>query len=65
LALGNLSKEQKNMLFTDYKDEMTAVNGRGQGYLHLDGQGGLQRVVIPAVRDHDKLTAAIKDGLTR
>lgn len=39
LMLGNLSKEQKQMLVPDYRDQMNAVNQRGRGYLFLDGQG--------------------------
>ena len=40
LALGDLSKEQKQMLFTDYKDKMDRhSNGIGEGYLLVDGRG--------------------------
>jgi len=66
LALGNLSKEQKLMLFPDFREEMTHINGRGQGYLHLDGDiNGLKRVIIPSVTDFSKLNNAVCEGLSR
>lgn len=64
LALGNLSREQKLMLFPDSREEMNEVNGRGEGYLSLDGET-LKRVRVPTVTDFDKLNAAIREGLTR
>lgn len=64
LALGNLSREQKLMLFPDFREDMTAVNGCGEGYLSLDGEA-LKRVRVPTVTDIDKLNAAIREGLTR
>lgn len=64
LALGNLSKEQKLMLFPDCRDDMTVINGRGEGYLSLDGEP-LRRVRVPTVTNVERLYAAIRDGLTR
>lgn len=64
LALGNLSREQKLMLFPDSREEMNEVNGRGEGYLSLDGEP-LKRVRVPTVTDFYKLNSAIRDGLTR
>lgn len=64
LALGNLSKEQKLMLFPDCRDDMTAINGRGEGYLSFDGEP-LKRVRVPTVTNVESLNAAIRDGLTR
>jgi DNA segregation ATPase FtsK/SpoIIIE and related proteins len=63
LALGNLSKEQKLMLFPDFRDDMTVINGRGEGYLSLDGEP-LRRVRVPTVTNVECLNAAIRDGLT-
>lgn len=62
LMLGNLSKEQKAMLAPDYRENMTATNQRGQGYLLLDGQG-LSRIQVPQVTDTDKLHQVIKSRL--
>ena len=64
IALGNLSREQRLMLFQDNREEMTATNARGQGYLSLDGEP-LRRIQIPTVRDFPKLQSALRDGLTR
>lgn len=47
LGMGNLSKEQKAMLFVDYKDKMMTNNHVGEGYLLVDGRD-IERVkVIP------------------
>jgi len=54
LALGNISKEQKQMLFTDYKDKMIDNNGLGEGYLHIDGEQGLQRIKVLKLSDYDE-----------
>lgn len=62
LMLGNLSREQKLMLVPDYRDQMTAVNGRGQGYLLLDGLG-LYHVQVPRVTDSDRLHETIRHRL--
>lgn len=45
LAMGNLSKEQKHMLFADYKEQLNHHNSVGEGYLYIDGQG-VRRVRI-------------------
>ena len=66
LAMGNISKEQKLMLFPDFRENMDETNGRGQGYLYLDGDvDGIKRVQVPSIKDFDKLNSAIRDGLTR
>ena len=62
LSLGNLSREQKQMLFADYKDEMIADNGLGEGYLLVDGKG-LDRVKIAAVNDHARLDKVIRQAM--
>ena len=62
LMLGNVSKEQKAMLAPDYRDEMTASNQRGQGYLLLDGRG-ICRVQVPRVTNTTKLRRVIASHL--
>lgn len=62
LALGDLSKEQKQMLFTDYKDKMTEHNGLGEGYLLIDGKD-LERVRIAPIRDIEVLNASIRQAM--
>lgn len=62
LGLGNLSKEQKQMLFSDYKDSITEHNGLGEGYLLIDGQG-IERVRVAAIRDFDALNDSIRAAM--
>ncbi|MDR2568904.1 MAG: hypothetical protein LBD23_01220 [Oscillospiraceae bacterium] len=64
LALGNLSKKQKQMLFTEHKDEIINDCGRGTGYFLRDGQG-IKRCIVPVVRDMEKLNQTIINGLSR
>jgi hypothetical protein len=62
LALGNLSKEQKSMLFNDDKDKMTEKNGLGEGYLLIDGQD-IERVKVAAIRDFTALNESIRNAM--
>lgn len=62
LAMGNLSKEQKTMLFADEKQRMTARNGVGEGYLLVDGKP-LEQVKIERMRDIGALDRAIKKAM--
>lgn len=59
LGLGNLSKEQKQMLFSDYKDTMNENNGLGEGYLLIDGQD-IDRVQVAEIKDKEKLNIQIR-----
>lgn len=59
LGLGNLSKEQKQMLFSDYKDTMNEHNGLGEGYLLIDGQD-IERVQVAEIKDMEKLNIQIR-----
>lgn len=63
MSLGDLSKEQKSMLFTDYKDEMNEHNALGEGYLLIDGQ--LERVRVAKIRDMDVLNDSIRKAMCR
>lgn len=65
LALGNLSKEQKSMLFTDWKDGMTRICGLGEGYLFMDGRGAPEWVKVAPIRDMDALNASILEAINR
>ena len=64
LALGNLSKEQKSMLFYDYKDKMNKNNGIGEGYLLIDGKG-IERVKIAKITDMEALNANIAQAMNQ
>jgi hypothetical protein len=60
LALGNLSKTQKEMLFADEKDRMTVKNKLGEGYLHIDDGRNIERVRITPIKNFDRLDNAIR-----
>ena len=59
LGLGNLSKEQKQMLFSDNKDTMNEHNGLGEGYLLIDGQD-IERVQVAEIKDMEMLNYQIR-----
>lgn len=54
IALGNLSKEGKSMLFKDFSDEMTPIANQGVGYLLINGSN-FSQIRVPRVRNHGKL----------
>lgn len=64
LALGNISKEQKQMLFYDYKDAMNEHNHVGEGYLLIDGKD-IERVKIAEIKDMDTLCDIIRPAMNR
>lgn len=64
LAMGNISREQKQMLFADYKDSMDEQNSLGEGYLLVDGQD-IERVKVEPVKDMDRLNASIREAMSR
>lgn len=64
LALADLSKEQKQMLFSDYKDKMTEHCGLGEGYLLIDGQD-IERVKVAEVKDFKALNDTIREAMCR
>ena len=64
LALGDLSKEQRQMLFSDYKDKMNERNGLGEGYLLIDGKD-IERVKIAPIKDFETLNDTIRQAMCR
>ena len=64
LALGDLSKEQKQMLFSEYKDKMNERNGLGEGHLLIDGQD-IERVKVAQIKDFDTLNNTIRQAMCR
>lgn len=64
LAMGNLSKEQKLMLFPDYRDSMNERNGIGEGYLLIDGQD-IEHVKVAEITDMEGLNASIRKAMCR
>lgn len=63
IALGNLSKEGKSMLFNDFKDEMKEKHGQGSGFM-TNGME-LFSIKVPQVKDIAKLEYYIKQALNR
>ena len=64
LALGNLSKEQKQMLFSDYKEKMNEHNDIGEGYLLINGND-IERVKIAKIKDIETLIEIIRPTMNR
>lgn len=64
LSMGNLSSEQKQMLYKDYKDELVAKNRVGEGYLLIDGEG-VSRVKVAAVNNPATLDEIIRPAMYR
>lgn len=64
LALGNLSKEQKQMLFADYKEKMNEHNSVGEGYLLINGKD-IERVKISKIKDMETLIEIIRPAMNR
>ncbi|KOF09464.1 hypothetical protein AC739_15190 [Planococcus glaciei] len=63
VALGNLSKEGKTMLFNDFKDEMKEKHGQGSGFMTNGTE--LFNIKVPQVKDIDILEFYIKQTLNR
>lgn len=63
IALGNLSKEGKAMLFNDFKDEMEEKHGQGAGFMTNGTE--LFSIKVPQVKDIAKLENYIKQALNR
>ena len=58
IALGNLSKESRDMFFSGFKDEMKPVRNLGEGYMLVNG-AQLHHMQVPMVANRKKLEAAI------
>lgn len=64
LALGNLSKEQKSMLFFEDREKLNRNNGLGEGYLLIDGKG-VEPVKIAPITDFNTLNKSITAAMNR
>ena len=56
-GMGSLSKESANMMFSEFKDEINISKAQGHGSLVLGNQ--FKNVIVPTVRDINKLHASI------
>lgn len=64
IGLSNLSKESRDMFFSEYKEQMESDRARGTGYMTVNG-ASFTPVAVPKVNDLDKLHRAILAGVTR
>ena len=64
LGLGNLTKESRHMLFSEFEKDMQSDRGTGKGYLLVNGNQ-FQTVQVPIIQNMSKLHDAIKLGVTR
>jgi len=63
VALGNISKESRQMFFSGFeKEEMPPVTQIGEGYVLTNG-ATLKRIITPAVTNEKKLEFYIKKAL--
>jgi hypothetical protein len=64
IALGNLSKEGKSMLFKDYEDKMVPVSSLGAGYMLINGVD-FKSVQVPNIKDTKEMERLIYNLLDR
>lgn len=64
IGLSNLSKESRDMFFSEYKDQMEPNRARGTGYMTVNG-GGFMPVAVPTIKDMEKLHHTILEGVTQ
>lgn len=63
VGLGTLSKEAKNMFFSDYIDDIKQLQSRGTGWWLDDN--GLYPIVVPAISDMRKVENYIRKSTDR
>lgn len=64
LALGNLSREGRRMLFPDELAESITQCNKREGHLYIDG-AGIEKIRIAEVQSIDALDAAIQEAMSR
>ncbi|MEC0227348.1 helicase HerA domain-containing protein [Paenibacillus alba] len=64
IALGNLSKEGKHMLFSGFSELTDERHGQGSGFLLLEGSK-LHSIKVPLITNVKKLERYIRLGLER
>ena len=58
-SFGRISKEQKNMLFAGEELEEMKNYSSGQGLVLIDGQGGMEEIIVPWVPEQEKMLNVI------
>lgn len=64
IGLSNLSRESRDMFFSEFKDQIKPDRERGTGYMTINGTG-FTPVAVPRMKRLEKLHQAIYDGVTR
>ena len=64
IGLSTLSRESRDMFFSEFKDQMEPDRERGTGYTTTNGTG-FTPIAVPRVRDLPKLHRAILEGVIR
>ena len=64
IALGNLSREGKSMLFSSFEDSLEPVYGQGVGYMLTNGTN-LNKIQVPQISSITKLENTITNALNR
>jgi hypothetical protein len=64
IALGNLSKEGKSMLFKDYEENMFPLFSIGAGYMLINGSE-FTAIQVPRIKYIEKMESCIQDILDR
>lgn len=67
VALGNLSKIQKEMILPDFKDSMNKTNNVSEGYVYQDGQDYLEQIKVKQVSESEKdiIINVLRNGLDK
>lgn len=64
IALGNLSKEGKEMAFSEFKEQMKSDRKQGTGYMITNGTD-FTPIVVPTITDVKRLNLCIKKAIHR
>ena len=64
LTLGNISKEVRDMLYFDYKEDIKPDRTRGTGYLLMNGSN-FKRIVSPQINNIDLVDSYIRQAVER
>lgn len=64
ITLGNPSKEVREMLFSDYKEEIVPDRKRGSGYMLTNGTN-FQKIVVPKIGDMELVNSYIRQAVER
>lgn len=64
IGLSNLSKESRDMFFSEFKEQIQPDRGRGTGYTTINGSS-FTPVAVPRVKSIESLHRAIYEGVIR